>query len=524
MKKLFLIIVLFLLASPAWATDYYIATTGSDAAAGTIGAPWLTGQKCANTAVAGDTCNFRTGSYGGFSTPTNGTAGNVITFKNYMSEVVTLDATLGKVSGTSVIDVVINASNRSYLTFDGLRITGNTADSGTHTNRAHVGFETTTGSNIILKNCQVSFAWGTGVGIYVEAHDITVENCRIFENAKDNWPRQTVRDWGAGMIAFHGCYNITFKDNLIYWNHGEGVTAGDHAHEVTFDGNAVADNWQTNLYATESSQNITVKNNIVFNTDDAKNWPAPSVGYHANNPAGIQMTAGDSASSYTFAQRHITGIKIYNNVVVGAAMGILRYLIEAGHPDSDWLIANNTLLLVASAGIKIAGGLSYTDVDIRNNIVTGALSAANSDWAFFNIDIAPVSSTISHNIWNTSTTNEWIWLGTSYATYSEWAAVSGEVSSSNTSPLLTSESITLPILRDGDDTFDRTVFDNALLLTASSPAVNTGVDLSATFTVDTLDVTRPQGSAFDRGAYEKVLTPPPAGGANVNIFVPSGLR
>ncbi|HVV49053.1 MAG TPA: pectate lyase, partial [Polyangia bacterium] len=61
-------------AAPAGATDYYVATTGSDTAAGTMDAPWATLQKAANTAVAGDTVWIRGGTYM-ITTPANSGAG-----------------------------------------------------------------------------------------------------------------------------------------------------------------------------------------------------------------------------------------------------------------------------------------------------------------------------------------------------------------------------------------------------------------------------------------------------------------
>jgi hypothetical protein len=45
-------------------------------------------------------------------------------------------------------------------------------------------------------------------------------------------------------------------------------------------------------------------------------------------------------------------------------------------------------------------------------------------------------------------------------------------------------------------------------LTVGSPAIDAGT--TNAYTTDILGVTRPQGSAFDIGAYEFVATPPPS--------------
>src|SRR5438477_10667650 len=63
-----------LAAGAARATEYYVAPTGSDSAAGTMDAPWATLQKGANTAVAGDTVWIRGGTYK-ITTPANSGAG-----------------------------------------------------------------------------------------------------------------------------------------------------------------------------------------------------------------------------------------------------------------------------------------------------------------------------------------------------------------------------------------------------------------------------------------------------------------
>ncbi|KAG8746336.1 hypothetical protein FRC10_005325 [Ceratobasidium sp. 414] len=76
------------------ATAIYVATTGSDSAAGTLAAPFLTIQKAVNTAVAGDTIYIRGGTY---SLTTNvqftksGTASAPYTITNYQSEKVIID-------------------------------------------------------------------------------------------------------------------------------------------------------------------------------------------------------------------------------------------------------------------------------------------------------------------------------------------------------------------------------------------------------------------------------------------------
>src|SRR5690242_16221010 len=67
----------FFTTTNASATDYYVATTGNDANAGTLDQPFATLQKGANIAAAGDTVYVRGGTY--YITTPN-TSGAGVTF------------------------------------------------------------------------------------------------------------------------------------------------------------------------------------------------------------------------------------------------------------------------------------------------------------------------------------------------------------------------------------------------------------------------------------------------------------
>jgi Ricin-type beta-trefoil lectin domain len=82
------------LSASAASTTYYVATTGSDANAGTVGAPFKTIQKCATVALAGDTCLINSGTYRETVAPTHsGSAGSPITFAPVTGASVTVDGT-----------------------------------------------------------------------------------------------------------------------------------------------------------------------------------------------------------------------------------------------------------------------------------------------------------------------------------------------------------------------------------------------------------------------------------------------
>ncbi len=67
------------LCGSAFATTYYIATTGNDGNPGTEALPWATLQKAADTLLPGDTALVKPGTYVGCRVTRSGAAGAVCT-------------------------------------------------------------------------------------------------------------------------------------------------------------------------------------------------------------------------------------------------------------------------------------------------------------------------------------------------------------------------------------------------------------------------------------------------------------
>jgi len=81
-KYLLAILMVFILVTPCFSATYYVAKNGNDAGnSGSEESPWLTIQKCANTARAGDICYIKAGTYSETITvAASGSSGNTITF------------------------------------------------------------------------------------------------------------------------------------------------------------------------------------------------------------------------------------------------------------------------------------------------------------------------------------------------------------------------------------------------------------------------------------------------------------
>jgi uncharacterized protein YdeI (BOF family) len=126
----------------------------------TSGGTFSTLQACANTAVAGDTCEVYAGSYAGWTQSTNGSAGNPITFTAHTGDTVTLTG-----------NRAILATNAQYITINGFRFTGGQAI------RALDGVGITT-SNIIFSNNTIVWSSTTSpeASIYLYGNANRIEN------------------------------------------------------------------------------------------------------------------------------------------------------------------------------------------------------------------------------------------------------------------------------------------------------------------------------------------------------------
>src|SRR5262249_46951925 len=79
-------------ARAASATDYYVATTGSDSAAGTMAAPFRTVRKAAGLTMPGDTVFIRGGNYTeAVNVTVSGTSSAWIPFSAYPGELPIFD-------------------------------------------------------------------------------------------------------------------------------------------------------------------------------------------------------------------------------------------------------------------------------------------------------------------------------------------------------------------------------------------------------------------------------------------------
>lgn len=139
--------ILFILTLPgiAFCSDYWVSTTGSDAADGSYATPWLHIQHGATNLLTGDTLHVLAGTFDERITPSiSGTAGNLLTF----------------VTTNGAVVRGFNFTSKSYIAVIGFEITHPS------TNYNYAGVLLTSANNCQVLDCYVHHVNGIGIDIH----------------------------------------------------------------------------------------------------------------------------------------------------------------------------------------------------------------------------------------------------------------------------------------------------------------------------------------------------------------------
>jgi parallel beta-helix repeat protein len=399
-------------------STYYVATTGSDTAQGSIGDPFRTINHGASVLRPGDTLYVRGGTYpealiNAIPTGTSWTA--PVRVSAYPGEIVVLAtpaiAARGIEFSTAVsyieIDNLVLSGSNAGTSVDGVKITYGSSGAATH---------------VRLRGLEIRDYGENGVlltedpSINALTRDNEIAGCSIHGNGTS---------FGHG-IYIESSFN-TVVHNVIYGNGEFGV----HVYR------------SSGLNGTDAGNN-TVAYNRVYNN---------GFGLHSNglpaNGWGIGLFVGDANLAF-------------NNVVYGNKGGGVYTDIGATHTSIFNNSVFNNNLVGGNHGIE-----ADTLADVRNNAAYG------NNGADLYVSASASGSVQDYNVAGT--------IG----------GMSGAHSLANTNPLWVDAA--------AGDFHLCTVLTTGC--TASSPAIDVGVTL--TEVPDDFDgVSRPQGNAYDVGAYE----------------------
>jgi hypothetical protein len=293
-----LVLTALVATGSAQATDYYVATTGSDSNAGTMAAPFATLQKGVNVAVAGDTVYIRGGTYS-ITTPATTGAGinftksgtsatNQINYFAYPGEIPVFDFTNMVISTTGYTHgFVINAS---YLHFKGLEI--RYVPMNTFSNN---GVDVLSGGYDIFESLNMHHNSGNGIFIGSKnAGGHQVLNC----DAHDNYDATSSQGQGQNADGFGVHYQTTGDSTIIrgcrsWWNSDDGYDLINQEVPVT-----VENSWAFgNGYAMYGTFNPADGNGNGFKMGSSQTgvrhlvqnnvaWKNKASGFYANHSTG----------------------------------------------------------------------------------------------------------------------------------------------------------------------------------------------------------------------------------------------
>lgn len=451
-------------------TTYYVATTGNDASSGTSASPWLTFNKAATTATAGDTVNFGDGTYTWTTqTSTNsGSAGSgYIIFQATNSRAVTF-----QLSGDNTL---INYTSESYLRFNGVIFRGNfpTTVNGflrfsscdhiyfydvevTNTDAIGVRFLGLC-TSIVFDSCEIHMENtdanrskdGIAFTTMTAGSDVTITNCTFYHN-----------DHSA--VALSDDVTATITSCTCYDNGSHGFGFGDPAGGGSVDGTvSYCDIYGAGHYTPR------------FDSFDKKSalWYSANGGavlFHHNRIWGCTGPGIQAKDSLGGALR-VENCTFYDNDTNS---------IDNGH----------------SLGVKNETAGTSSTVSFKNNITSCGSSVTYAVYALYTAPGSLAAITFDNNLYyTTGASSKCYYNNTTYSSFTAYKAA-----------------VETDAIIDQDPLFTSTATPD-LHLRANSPAINAGVVISGV-------TDGYSGAAPDIGAYETT------GGGGVQVYMAAYAR
>lgn len=503
MKKLLFFLSFITLSFIAGATDRYISPTGNNANAGTLAAPWKTlAYACANT-VSGDVIHVLAGTYNE-TTACNLKVGVSIDGVGVTSNIVSTYTGGAAISLTSGTDGTNGNQSISNIKLDGSNLTGST------------GILILARSNVKVFNCTIQDFLQNGIifngsnnfgqpAVYMTGCELY--NCIITNNSDrntgqgnivatgyrgllihDNVLTQTSRPLGHNgntLSATTAGYSegLKFYNNISYRNPNEGnewsfhlelwdSQGGQEIYNNEFHGGtqmidfggsdspilgimpgnyAYAAYVHDNLFQFDTPvTGSTFYQEVAINIEGNADKITISNNHFKNCPYGVQLTLNHTTTGHS-------NVTINNNLFenggyVNNEWGFdIDILSQTGTVVSGIQILNNTFSTnsLSALFIYMNAGATVSDVSFINNIVKGVRSYGFI--TFVTNDGTKANYTVKNNLLYQNANSNSVSLQSGAALPINW--------------IYTGNFIANPLL------------DASFLLTASSPAINAGINV-----------------------------------------------
>lgn len=320
-------------------STFYVATTGSDSAAGSSTAPWHTLQRAVDAIHAGDTILVESGTYAGARIGNSGTASAVCTLEADVGAHVLLNAPGAKNQHNSILEIENYSHNVDYWTISGFEVA----------NSPREGIDVRGSDYITVQNCTIHNSYKTGIFLAFSNHPL------IQYNASYSNSEHGIYDSNSGDYP-------TIRGNTLYSNANCGVHMNG---DVSMGGDGIIS------YAL-------VEKNVI----------------HDNGATGGSGINCDGVQKST-----IVNNLLYNSL----ASGISLYKIDGGGPSSNNIVVNNTVLIGSGGRWALniqngsTGNVAYNNILYNYGSYRGSISISTDSLTGFKSDYNVVMSRFTLN-------------------------------------------------------------------------------------------------------------------------------
>ena len=343
--------------TPGFATTYYVATTGSDAANGTAAMPWRTLQHAVDNIGPGDTILVGPGTYAGCRIGNSGLPGAPKTLQAAGAVLLNAPGPVNK--HNSIVEVENFSGTVSYWVIDGFEIANSP-----------------------------KYAVDVRVTQY-----ITVQNCKVHDSAL------------TGIFTAFSNYPL-IQNNVSHNNHEHGIYHSNSGDNPTIRGNTIYNNTSAGIHMNgDLSQGgdgiisfATVEKNVIYqngtggasgiNCDGVDDSIFRNNLLYSNYASGISLYAIDGAHG---SSRN----KVYNNTIVmaPASRWAINIPASSGKPSPAGNQVINNILYVPTAphGSVLTYSATVSGFVSDHNVVVNRFSVNGGN------------TTITLNAWRTKT-------------------------------------------------------------------------------------------------------------------------